>query len=135
MAGSCTDAGAVSLLQTLRTAAGARAADEPAIAVVLPVPGDVRGLAGGHQFERDALAAGEAIIVATRRSGAAVGLVPDFGYDETDPDDDDDGVPELEVAHCPGRCTRSPGTRRRAAAIWARPSTHCAPPCGRPPTR
>ena len=42
------DAGAVSLLQTLRTAAGRAVAGTPSIKVVLPVPGDVRGLAAGH---------------------------------------------------------------------------------------
>ena len=56
------DAGAVSLLQTLRTAAGSASA-QPAITVALPVPGDVRGLPAGTQFGRDAIAAGEAIIV------------------------------------------------------------------------
>ena len=53
------DAGAVSLLQTLRTAAGRAVTGTPSIRVALPVPGDVRGLAPGTQFERDALAAGE----------------------------------------------------------------------------
>src|ERR1700723_3078144 len=51
-------AGAVSLLQTLRTAAGRALTGTPSIRVALPVPGDVRGLAPGTQFERDALAAG-----------------------------------------------------------------------------
>lgn len=81
-----TDAGAVSLLQTLRTAAGPPAG-EPALAVALPVPGDVRGLAAGTQFQTDAVTVGEAIIVT--RDGAAVGLVPDFVYaDDDDPDYD-----------------------------------------------
>jgi hypothetical protein len=75
------EAGAVTLLQTLRTAAGTRSTREPAIGIALPVPGDVRGLAAGTRFERDALAAGEAIMV-TNPSGAAVGLVPEFSYDE-----------------------------------------------------
>ena len=57
------DAGAVSLLQTLRTTAGRTATGTPSVTVVLPVPGDVRGLTAGTQFERDALAAGEAVIV------------------------------------------------------------------------
>ena len=48
------DAGAVSLLQTLRTAAGRPAAGTPTIEVVLPVAGDVRGLPAGTQFEQDA---------------------------------------------------------------------------------
>ena len=74
------DAGAVSMLQTLRTAAGS-GLSAPAIGVVLPVPGDVRGLPAGTQFQRDAIAAGEAIIVG-RDHSATVGLVPDFEYDE-----------------------------------------------------
>jgi hypothetical protein len=93
-----TDAGAVSLLQTLRTAAGARGRTEPAISLVLPVPGDVRGLPAGTTFQQEALAAGEAVIVAAE-VGAPIGLVPDFGYDESDQDNDDgDGKPELEVS-------------------------------------
>ena len=53
--------GTMSLLQTLRTAAGVPVG-APAISVVLPVPGDVRGLPAGTQFQRDAVTAGEAII-------------------------------------------------------------------------
>src|SRR3984885_204758 len=76
------DAGAVSLLQTLRAAAGRAATGAPSIKVVLPVPGDVR-----------ALAAGEAVIVTPPDDpGVAVGLVPEFGYDESD---DEVAVPEL----------------------------------------
>jgi hypothetical protein len=74
------DAGAVSMLQTMRTAAGP-AGSAPPIGVVLPVPGDVRGLPAGTQFQRDALTAGEAILVG-RDPSDAVGLVPDFEYDE-----------------------------------------------------
>ncbi|WP_108922747.1 hypothetical protein [Mycobacterium montefiorense] len=100
------DAGTVSLLQTLRAAVGrltlpgATGASGPlpgTINVVLPVPGDVRGLAPGTQFERDALAAGEAVIITHPDDPtAAVGLVPEFSY--TDPEeagDDDPGLPEL----------------------------------------
>jgi hypothetical protein len=76
------DSGAVSLLQTLRTAAGP-AGDAPAIGVALPVPGDVRGLPAGTQFQRDAVTTGEAIIVVSDPS-SAIGLVPDFDYDEID---------------------------------------------------
>lgn len=83
------DTGAVSLLQTLRTAAGRPPMSAPAINLVLPVPGDVRGLAAGTQFERDALAAGEAVVVSDREdSTVAVGLVPDFRCDESDTDTD-----------------------------------------------
>ena len=89
------DAGVVSLLQTLRTAAGRPSTGAPSIKVVLPVPGDVRGLAAGTQFERDALAAGEAVIVSNPDDpGVAVGLVPEFGYDESD---DELVVPELSA--------------------------------------
>jgi hypothetical protein len=74
------DAGAVSLLQTVRTAAGPRLS-APAVGVALPVPGDVRGLPAGTQFQRDAVTAGEALIVG-RDASTAVGLVPEFEYDE-----------------------------------------------------
>jgi hypothetical protein len=86
-----TNAGAVSLLQTMRTAAGP-GLSSPSIGVVLPVPGDVRGLPAGTQFQRDAVTAGEAIIVG-RDESAAVGLVPDFEYDDLD--DESDFEPEL----------------------------------------
>jgi hypothetical protein len=75
-----TDAGSVSLLQTVRTAAGS-GLSAPAIGVALPVPGDVRGLPAGTQFQRDAVTAGEAVIIG-RDASTAVGLVPDFEYDE-----------------------------------------------------
>ena len=92
------DAGAVSLLQTLRTAAGGRSAPQPSLSVSLPVPGDVRGLPAGTTFQRDALEAGEALIVTSER-GTPVGLVPDFEYDDSQDsdfaDDDDDYLPEL----------------------------------------
>ncbi len=96
------DAGTVTLLQTLRAAVG-----RPAVSVapgrlrgtvnmVLPVPGDVRGLAPGTQFESDALAAGEAVIITNPDDpGTAVGLVPEFSYDDLDEADDDAGSPEL----------------------------------------
>ncbi len=74
-------AGAMSLLQTVRTVAGRRA-DGPwpgraAINVVLPVPGDVRGLPVRTQFQSDALDAGEAVLVSAP-DGAGIGLVPAF---------------------------------------------------------
>ncbi|MCV7219731.1 hypothetical protein [Mycolicibacterium elephantis] len=84
------DAGAVSLLQTLRTAAGAPA--NPPMSLVLPVPGDVRGLPAGTQFQRDAVAAGEAIVI-TNGSAEAIGLVPDFEYPDLETDTDDDADP------------------------------------------
>ncbi|GAA1663052.1 hypothetical protein MMUR_41280 [Mycolicibacterium murale] len=95
------DAGAVSMLQTLRTAAGPRTSPQPSVALALPVPGDVRGLPAGTTFARDALEAGEAVIVTSER-GTPVGLVPDFEYEDTDDafdfgseDDDLDDAPEL----------------------------------------
>mgnify|MGYP007088042849 CR=1 FL=1 len=91
------DAASVSLLQTVRTAA-AHAGSQPAISLALPVPGDVRGLPPNTQFGRDAVAAGEAVIV-TGPSGA-IGLVPDFEYQDSypdafDPDDDYEYEAEL----------------------------------------
>lgn len=93
------DAGAVSLLQTVRTVAGRVAesgwSGRPAIGLVLPVPGDVRGLAPGTQFQRDALASGEAIII-TSPTADTVGLVPEFEYDDTEDElPDGDRLPEL----------------------------------------
>jgi hypothetical protein len=98
------DAGTVSLLQTLRAAVGRPAVSASpgvpgrlrgTINVVLPVPGDVRGLAAGTQFERDALAAGEAVIVTNPDDpAAAVGLVPEFSYDDLE-ETDEAGLPEL----------------------------------------
>ena len=85
------DTGAVSLLQTLRTAAGP-VASAPPMGVALPVPGDVRGLPAGSQFQRDAVTAGEALIVSGDPSGA-IGLVPDFDYDELDDERDIDPEP------------------------------------------
>src|SRR5882724_3992014 len=41
------DASVIALLQTLRTTAGRTSAHEPSMSVVLPVPGDVRGLVAG----------------------------------------------------------------------------------------
>jgi hypothetical protein len=80
------DSGAVSLLQTMRTAAGP-SGSAPPVGVVLPVPGDVRGLPAGTQFQRDAIAAGEAVVITNRRDrSVAVGLIPDFEYDDADGD-------------------------------------------------
>ncbi len=109
------DAGAVSLLQTVRTAAGPRSAPGPLIDIALPVPGDVRGLPAGTTFQRDALAAAEAVVITSERN-TPIGLVPeldyggfDAGYDDADPgfDDADPGlvswtvysVPQLPAAH------------------------------------
>jgi hypothetical protein len=92
-----TDAGAVSLLQTLRTAAGSRAMTEPTLSIALPIPGDVRGLPAGTTFQRDAITAGEAVIVVPER-GSPIGLVPDFEYEDGDDDDPDfEDAPELRA--------------------------------------
>lgn len=81
-----TDSGTVALLQTVRMSAG-RPGPAPALSVALPVPGDVRGLPAGTQFQRDALSAGEAVIVTDPRDPAsAVGLVPDFEYEDAGED-------------------------------------------------
>lgn len=89
-------AGAMSLLQTVRTAAGRRRDGSwpaaPAIGLALPVPGDVRGLPPGTQFQRDALDAGEAIVVRALE-GESIGLVPAFECDA----DDESAVPEVSV--------------------------------------
>ncbi|MBJ7399441.1 hypothetical protein [Mycolicibacterium sp.] len=89
-------AGAMSLLQTVRTVAGPRMemsrSARPAIDLVLPVPGDVRGLPAGTQFQRDSLDVGEAIVVRAPE-GEAIGLVPAFECS----DDDDSDIPEITV--------------------------------------
>ncbi len=83
-------AGPVSLLQTLRSAVTSRSGgagrQQPAIGVLQPVPGDVRGLPAGSQFAADALAAGEAITVGGP-DGSTLGLVPAFECDDFDCDD------------------------------------------------
>lgn len=83
--------GTMSLLQTLRTAAG-RPVGGPVFSVVLPVPGDVRGLPAGTQLQRDAVTAGEAIVVSGAASAAGVGLVPDYEYDDDEAYDDTEEV-------------------------------------------
>ena len=79
--------GTMSLLQTLRTAARGPAG-VPAISVVLPVPGDVRGLPAGTQLEREAITAGEALIIDGGPATPGVGLVPDFEFDDSEGYDD-----------------------------------------------
>ncbi len=99
--------GTVSLLQTLLAAVGRSTAAAPptpdglfgTINVVLPVPGDVRGLSAGTQFTRGALASGEALIVSNPDDpGTAIGLVPEFSYSDADEAaDDETGTPELSA--------------------------------------
>ena len=84
-------AGPMSLLQTVRMVTG-RSSDREwpqrsSISLVLPVPGDVRGLPAGSQFASDALETGEAVVVSAA-DGAAVGLVPVFECDDADDADD-----------------------------------------------
>ncbi|MDV3124766.1 hypothetical protein M1247_07575 [Mycobacterium sp. 21AC1] len=81
------DSGSMSLLQTLRTAVG-RSRTTPSITVVQPVPGDVRGLPAGTQFQRDAVTVGEAVMV-THEALDGVGLVPELEYYELDEDEED----------------------------------------------
>jgi len=81
------EASVITLLSTVRTAATQTTTGGPAIGIVLPVPGDVRGLAAGTQFEADALAAGEAVVVAGE-DGSAIGLVPEFDYGDGESDDE-----------------------------------------------
>lgn len=80
-------AGAMSLLQTVRSIAGRGGGDpwptRPAISPALPVPGDVRGLPVGTQFHSDALDAGEAVLL-SGSDGSAIGLVPTFEWEDSD---------------------------------------------------
>jgi len=94
--------GAISLLQTIRTATGPRTAQGwsglASLTLALPVPGDVRGLAAGSQFQADAIDAGEAVLIRAA-DGTAVGLVPAFEFEDADePDDPDEGPPPPHTA-------------------------------------
>ena len=126
-----THSGTMSLLQTLRTAAGVPVG-APAISVALPVPGDVRGLPAGTQFQRDAVTAGEAILVNGDPSSTAVGLVPDFEYDDSDLLTN---PIEIELSGLTGRCTRCRQRRSPNTSTSARPNSRCGRRSGRPPTR
>lgn len=94
-------AGPVSLLRTLRSAAGSRSStgehSPPSIAVLQPVPGDVRGLPAGTTFANDALNAGEAVVVGG--PDGAIGLVPTFECDDQTPEQtlEDESLPALGV--------------------------------------
>jgi hypothetical protein len=103
------EASVVNLLQAVRTAAAGSSAAGPAIRISLPVPGDVRGLAAGTQFERDALASGEAVLVAGE-AGSAIGLVPEFDFGDKESD-----AGEVEI--------------KPRALVW----TVYSLPCTRPP--
>lgn len=82
------DGGVMALLQTLRTGAGP--GNDPAIRVLLPVPGDVRGLPAGTAFAGDAVGAGEAVVIAG--AGGTIGVVPE---------DQDTGDSDAESRPCP----------------------------------
>lgn len=66
--------GAASLLQVVRSAAvpAAGTCVQPAF----PVPGDVRGLPAGTAFAREAILAGEAVLIGSPDSPSPIGLVP-----------------------------------------------------------
>lgn len=76
------DFGATSLLQMVRGAAGDPPGAPGGIRPVFPIPGDVRGLPAGTEFEWNALAAGEAVIVTEPNGHTAIGLVPDSTDDD-----------------------------------------------------
>ncbi|OLT21354.1 hypothetical protein BJF78_34235 [Pseudonocardia sp. CNS-139] len=63
------------LLAALRRTAGAGREPSPA-RLVLPAPGDVRGLPGPGPFSRAALTAGEGVLFAEAGLGAGLGVVP-----------------------------------------------------------
>jgi hypothetical protein len=63
------------LLAALRPAAAGREAAGPA-RLVLPAPGDVRGLPGPGVFSRAATAAGEGVLFPDTGPGAVLGIVP-----------------------------------------------------------
>lgn len=65
------DSGAAALLQSLRRDQGGQVE----LRLVLPEPGDVRGLPGGTPFAAAATAAGEGILIG-RGGGAGTGVVP-----------------------------------------------------------
>jgi hypothetical protein len=63
------------LLATLRRAAAGHGATSPA-RLVLPAPGDVRGLPGPGVFSRAATEAGEGVLFPETALGAGLGIVP-----------------------------------------------------------
>jgi hypothetical protein len=91
------EASAVMLLRTLRTTSGTTGT-EPSISITLPIAGDVRGLVAGTAFARDALGAGEALVVAGDR-GCAIGLVPEFEYEDSESDEDVEPCAVVWTAH------------------------------------
>lgn len=105
------DARAITLLQTVRSVAGQSSGNEPAVHIVLPVAGDVRGLPAGTQFQRDAITLGEALVVS--RYGdpeIAIGIVPDFTYDDELPYADESDSDEPHVTSLDWTVYSLPGT-------------------------
>lgn len=86
------DAGVMGLLQTIRRAARTGG---PSLNLVLPVPGDVRGLPAGSAFAQDALGAGEAVVLTSERD-TPIGLVPEF-VTEADEAECDDSEPFISA--------------------------------------
>lgn len=76
--------GAASLLKLVRGAAAP--AGGSSIQPVFPVPGDVRGLPAGTVFAREAMLAGEAVLIGSADSASPIGLVPAFSDDLCDDD-------------------------------------------------
>lgn len=81
--GAC-DAGAAALLQLVRGAA--LPFIEAGIQPVFPIPGDVRGLPAGTAFEREAILAGEAVLIGSADASPPIGLVPVYLEDADSPD-------------------------------------------------
>lgn len=109
--------GPVSLLQTMRAAADGRRGNHPdwprrpAVAVVEPIPGDVRGLVAGTRFAHDALAAGEAVVVGGTvggTEGPAIGLIPAFECDADEDAPDGSCVLSWSVHAIPGTTAVDP---------------------------
>ncbi|MGH3726932.1 MAG: hypothetical protein ACRDUS_22735 [Mycobacterium sp.] len=100
------DNGPIGLLQTIRTATG-QPHGSPDIHVILPAPGDPRGLPAGTQFQRDAIESSEAIVLSDRRNDStAIGLVPAVEYDE---DRDETARLSWTVYSLPARVSVRPG--------------------------
>ncbi|ORV46339.1 hypothetical protein AWC02_11430 [Mycolicibacter engbaekii] len=75
------DGGAAALLQLVR---GAGTAAGDGIRPVFPVPGDVRGLPAGTTFQREAILAGEAVVIGSADASPPIGLVPAYSEDADD---------------------------------------------------
>ncbi|OBG40108.1 hypothetical protein [Mycolicibacter heraklionensis] len=76
------DGGAAALLKLVRGAGPSAAGD--GIRPVFPVPGDVRGLPAATTFSREAILAGEAVLIGSSDSSPPIGLVPAYSEDTED---------------------------------------------------